>query len=77
MNSIAYVLIVVSSALGQPSVVSTHPFLDLDACEAAKHFVLENNRGVTANKDVNATCLLTQTQTQPPAPKAPKGEEKK
>jgi hypothetical protein len=71
MNSIAYVLIVVSSALGQPSVVSTHPFLDLEACEAAKHFVLENNRGVTANKDVNATCLLTQMA------KPAKAEEKK
>jgi hypothetical protein len=71
MNSVAYVLIVVSSALGQPSVVSTHPFLDLESCEAAKHFVLENNRGVTNNKDVNATCLLTQT------PKPAKGEEKK
>jgi hypothetical protein len=74
MDSVAYVLIVVSSALGQPSVVSTHPFLDLEACEAAKHFVLENNRGVTANKDVNATCLLTQS---PKAAKGAKGEEKK
>ena len=77
MSSISYVLIVVSSALGQPSVVSTHPFLDLEACEAAKHFVLENNRGLTNNKDVNATCLLTQAQTQAQTPKPAKAEEKK
>jgi hypothetical protein len=61
----SYILIAIAAASGTPALVTTHEFRNLEACEAARVFLMENapqNRKsvVWHEQYVNAQCVLSQ-----------------
>ncbi|WP_020652912.1 hypothetical protein [Massilia niastensis] len=61
----SYILIAIAAASGSPAQITTHEFRNLEACEAAREFLMKNapqeQKGLVWHEQyVNARCVLSQ-----------------
>ena len=62
----SYILITIAAAAGTPAHITTHEFRNLEACETAREFLMENapqrqKSLVWHEQYINARCVLSQS----------------